>query len=252
MNYVDFDVAYLESAISDEQEFSVLFKFKDVDSYEAVREEMVATRNASSVAAAVVRAVDAGTALDLLGRRAGGEVRGLGWHQLALGLTAGLVDNGVELVQAAGHLFDQIAVLAATDDQDLQIYLDLLRTNTLERILDKYERKERAANKHRKILIFSLQDLWLPERAPGHHPEFPLLRGRPLRPRGPGRPDHRVPPGGLPLQDEDGHTLRALAGGGELPRGRAGPGGGRRGGGGRGGPGHPRGLRRQLVNEFAN
>ncbi len=50
---------------------------------------------------------------------------------------AGILDDLVNLRQATGHLLEELQVLVETDDQDLSTYFDLLRTHTMDRILDK-------------------------------------------------------------------------------------------------------------------
>ena len=64
-------------------------------------------------------------------------VSSLGWNQLLVGLLAGILDDLVNLRQATLHLLDQLQILIQTDDQDLATYFDLLRTDTMARILDK-------------------------------------------------------------------------------------------------------------------
>ncbi len=64
----------------------------------------------------------------------------LGWHQLSVGLAAGILDDLVNLRQATAHLLGELQVMVETDDSDLNVYFDLLRTDTMARILDKYVR----------------------------------------------------------------------------------------------------------------
>ncbi len=48
-----------------------------------------------------------------------------------------MLEDLVNLRQSVAYLLDELVILIDTDDQDLNVYFDLLRTDTMIRILDK-------------------------------------------------------------------------------------------------------------------
>jgi len=64
-------------------------------------------------------------------------INSLGWIQRAVGQAAGLLIDAAELRGAGGHLLDVLPNVDPEISGSVATYTDLLRTRTLERVLDK-------------------------------------------------------------------------------------------------------------------